>query len=224
MLSSPSMFNAPSAVRAPSSEASYIQPTLNHGLRIWWAYYWPTAIAAGLLEFCTAYWLRFLYDRAEISARVFRDSLLVVPYVSTAIVGILIFRYLLGKRFRHFRLALLSSSVDSAAPLRPVWRRTVRVWWTFTWRSVIYGLVLGFLASISLGIFLRMLAESSRLLAVLVPLIQGLIINVAVGLFVIYSNILDEEFGDFRVVLLPRESPIHAPVTPSTPPQIAPTV
>ena len=37
-----------------------------------------------------------------------------------------------------------------------------------------------------------------------VPFVMQVLIDGAVGLFVIYSGILDEEFGDFRVSLAPR--------------------
>ena len=45
----------------------------------------------------------------------------------------------------------------------------------------------------------------SRAMATWVPIIAQVVIDGAVGLFVIYSAILDEEFADFRVALLPRE-------------------
>jgi hypothetical protein len=219
MLSAPSMFNAPSPASPATPDSDYIQPTLNHGLRIWWAYYWPTSVAAGLLTILLAYCVRVLYQRVMISASIARPVLLSLPYATTAGVGLLIFRYLLGKRFRHFRLALRAKGEDTAAVLLiPRWRRTVRVWWTFTWRTILYGVVLSFLVNISLGIMLGMLMETSRLMAALVPVVQGLIIAAAVGLFVIYSNVLDEEFGDFRVVLLPRETtdlPSPASVLPA---------
>ncbi|MFZ0639865.1 MAG: hypothetical protein WA020_16505 [Candidatus Acidiferrales bacterium] len=223
MLSSPSMFNTPSAAQKFQPDAAYIQPTLNHGLRIWWAYYWPTTVAASLLTFCTAYWLRVLYQRAAISAHVVKVSLIVFPYAITAAIGVLVFRYILGKRFRHFRIALLPSASGADAPLRPVWRRTIRVWWTFTWRAVIYGLVLSFVATVSLGLVTGFLREMGPAMAILVPLIQGLLIGAAVGLFVIYSNILDEEFGDFRVVLLPREPTAQTQAPATVPPQAQPT-
>ena len=44
----------------------------------------------------------------------------------------------------------------------------------------------------------------SPLLIALVSLVLGFAIGAAVSLFVIYSSILDEEFGDFRVCLLTR--------------------
>jgi hypothetical protein len=37
-------------------------------------------------------------------------------------------------------------------------------------------------------------------------LLVGTIVNGAVGLFVIYTNVIDEKFGDFRVSLLPRQT------------------
>ncbi|MFZ0334495.1 MAG: hypothetical protein WAN10_14850 [Candidatus Acidiferrales bacterium] len=224
MLSSPSMFNTPSAAQDLPPESAYIQPTLNHGLRIWWAYYWPTTVVTSFLTFCTAYWVRVFYQRAVISAQAAKILLAVSPYAITAATGLLVFRYILGKRFRDFRVALLPRVARSdATPLRPVWRRTVRVWWTFTWRSVVYTVLLSFLANVSLGIVTGMLSEMNRIMAVVVPIIQGLMIGAAVGLFVVYSNILDEEFGDFRVVLLPREAPAQNPMAASVPPQTQPS-
>lgn len=77
--------------------------------------------------------------------------------------------------------------------------------------------------NISLGIFLGMLREMNRVLATTIPLMEGLVIGAAVGLFVIYSNILDEQFGDFRVALLPREPQPQTLTATGAPPQIQPT-
>lgn len=161
-----------------------------------------------------------MYERTDIDAHTFKSAALIVPYATTAAVGLLIFRYLLGKRFRHFRLGLLpAGNVSATTTLRPIWRRTIRVWWTFTWRSVVYGLILSLLISTSVGWLLGMLGETSRVMAALVPLIQTLAIGAAVGLFVIYSNVLDEDFSDFRVVLLPREALAATSMAADAPPQ-----
>jgi hypothetical protein len=44
----------------------------------------------------------------------------------------------------------------------------------------------------------------------IVPFVSQVLIDGAVGLFVIYSGILDEEFGDFRVTLVPRAVVLNA--------------
>ena len=53
-------------------------------------------------------------------------------------------------------------------------------------------------------------------MAALMPIAFQVVIDGAVGLFVVYSAILDEEYGDFRVALLPRNivsrgAPVPAP-------------
>jgi hypothetical protein len=216
------MFDAPSAAKRIEVDAAYIQPTLSHGLRVWWAYYWPTTLIVGLLAYCVSYWVRIFYDRLVIEALTAKVALFVSPYLLTAATGLLIFRYLLGKRFRHFRLALVPPGYNvGSPPIPPIWRRTIRVWWTFTWRAVIYGIVLAFLLSIPMGAFFGMfVGTTNRFLAILIPLVEQLIIAGGVGLFVMYSNVLDEDFSDFRVVLLPREAPApQAPIAAGLPPQ-----
>ncbi|HKV47013.1 MAG TPA: hypothetical protein VJN69_02895 [Candidatus Acidoferrales bacterium] len=215
------MFNAASSGNAAAPPSNYIQPTLNHGLRIWWAYYWPTNVIATILVFCSAFWARKLYEDGIFSVRETVWTLRILPYFATYLVALFVIRYILSKKFRHFRIGLLprtGSSDDSA--LRPTWKRAVRVWWTFSWRSVLYVVILSVAASVSLGMFMRFLSEMGRAMAILVPLLESLVISGAVGLFVIYSNILDEDFGDFRVVLLPREPSPKAAA--AAPPAISP--
>lgn len=222
MLSAPSMFNAPSVASVAAPPSNYIQPTLNHGLRIWWAYYWPTNVIATILVFCSAFWVRKLYEGGSLSANATIWVLRVLPYVTTYLVALLIIRYVLAKRFRRFRIGLLpSAGGGDARPLRPTWKRTIRVWWTFSWRSILYVIVLSFAASVSLGMLMGFLSEMGRAMAILVPLAESLVISGAVGLFVIYSNILDEDFGDFRVVLLPRE-PVPQNAAAAAPPAASP--
>jgi hypothetical protein len=219
MPSPPSLFGAPSTVRDSKPDDGYIQPTLNHGLRIWWAYFWPTTLIAGVLQFCTGFWLRVMYERAAIDAHTLKTGLLIAPYATTAAVGLLIFRYLLGKRFRHFRLALLPvASALAAVTLRPVWGRTVRVWWTFTWRSLVYVLIAFVIVILPLSWFVGIFRPSPAFGSFFF-LFVGTVVNGTISLFVIYSNILDEEFGDFRVVLLPREPAPKTPLAPDVPPQ-----
>ena len=59
------MFDAP---RTPSSEAltpiNYVQPTLGHGLRIWWAFFWPTNLISMFLVIVVNFWLRYLYQNS----------------------------------------------------------------------------------------------------------------------------------------------------------------
>lgn len=215
MLSAPSMFNTPSPASPTASDSNYIQPTLNHGLRVWWAYYWPTALLGIVIGFFLAVFLRILYDEVFISAHTLLWSLRIETFLLPYFISLFSINYVLRRKFRHFRLALLPCSAELPQTQLPVTvKRGLRVWWTFSWRAFIYSLVVTFVATVPLSLIMNILTLMGRVMVVLVPLLENLLINAAVGLFVFYSNVLDEEFTDFRVALLPRESTLEVSAAP----------
>ena len=82
--------------------------------------------------------------------------------------------------------------------------RTLPVWWEFIWRNVVYSVILRIAGSIALSMTIGILAALGGPMRTIVPFVSQVLMDGAVGLFVIYSGILDEEFGDFRVTLVPR--------------------
>ncbi|HEV2615535.1 MAG TPA: hypothetical protein VGU63_02870 [Candidatus Acidoferrales bacterium] len=221
MLSAPSMFNAPAASNAAAPPSNYIQPTLNHGLRIWWAYYWPTTLVVAVLSFCVSYWLRVLYQNLVVSAAVFIWVARLQNYALTYLVAIFGIQYVLRRRFRRFRIALVSTSVaETTDRLAVTARRGLRVWWTFVWRTLVYAAIAYVVVILPLGWFVGIFAPGLILMTIFF-LVVGIVINGAISLFIIYSNILDEDFGDFRVVLLPRE-PAAQDAVAAAPPAASP--
>lgn len=200
------MFTAPPAAAETHPAGDYIQPSLNHGLRVWWAYYWPTTLIAFGVIAVINFALRAVYENTLISGRALGLVARIQPYVVTYLVAIFTIRYILGKRFRHFRIALVPRTGSETQPLPRTFRRTIRVWWTFVWRTLVYGLIVTFAGTILLGTLTGVLSELGRVMAIVTPIVVSVFISGIVGLFVMYSNILDEEFGDFRVALLPREA------------------
>lgn len=214
------MFNAPSASAAALPQNDYIQPNLNHALRIWWAYYWPTFLISTFIIFVGMVSLQIAWQDAKISGNFVLWGNRILPFVATYGVSILTIRYIFGKRFRHFRIALLPlNSACGTEPLPRSFRRSMRLWWAFCWRAVVYSIIVRVAASVVLGYTIAVLSEMGHLMAVLIPLVSQIAIDGAVGLFVIYSAILDEDFGDFRVCLMPRKpaEPVASAVTPTAP-------
>jgi hypothetical protein len=217
------MFDAPHAA-TPSLQDGYIQPTLNHGLRIWWAFWWPTTLFAMLIVFALNFAVRTLYLNSTISAAVADPILKFGSYPVTYAVAFVVMMNILRKNFRHFRVGLLSNHGGSGAvALAPTVARVARVWWTYSWRSLVYRLIVTFIASLPLAPFMAIIGRllgGGVLAGVLLAMIFSTLIDGAVGLFVIYSNILDEDLGDFRVALLPRAAPGEAiaPGAPAAPP------
>jgi hypothetical protein len=214
------MFDSPSPVPAAQPETNYIQPDLGHGLRIWWAFFWPTTLIAAILTIALNYSLRRIYQDSNIPGNVLRPILKLDPYVLTYIVALFVMDYVLQKNFRHFRVGLLSNrGGEGAQQLDVTLGRTFRVWWTYSWRSLIYRLIIMFITTIPMGVLIGLFTRIPIAHA-LVQFLVTIAIDGAAGLFVIYSNILDEDFGDFRVCLLPRQKETLAPSNPAATPAI----
>lgn len=203
------MFDAPRPTGRVVSLGDYIQPTLAHGLRIWWAFYWPTALTAIILAIGFNSAMRLFLQIGVIS----EDGVGPViwtsrfdPYVFYYLVAFFVMAYILRKNFRSFRVGLLSNfGGEGAQRLQPTMGRTARVWWAFSWRAVIYRIIATFAASIPLGWIMGLMpAFLPRQAVPFFNLGMQIAIDGAVGMFVIYSSILDEDIADFRVGLLPR--------------------
>lgn len=224
----PSMFEAPRPTSPAAPLRDYIQPNLSHGLRIWWAFYWPTALAAmvAVLGFNTA--LRLFLQIGVIPFERYRPILwiarfdFVIFYYAAAFFAM---AYVLRKKFRSFRIGLFpKQDWEGSVRFQPTMGRTARVWWAFSWRAVVYRFVGTAAASIPLGWVIGLLsALLPRRIAPYANLGMQMAIDGVVGMFVIYSSILDENIGDFRVGLLPRTDKIEIAAIPTTSSSPAPS-
>lgn len=215
------MFENSHAASGPPPD-NYIQPDLGHGFRIWWAFYWRTFLSAVVLVVVVNTMLRIIWLNPGMP---FGPSRLIVfvmrydIYIFYYALSFLVLAYVIRKKFRKFRIALLSNfGGEGAEILPPTMRRTARVWWTFCWRSVVYRVIAGVAVMFPLGWiigFLVALLPGARF-AAFVNLVVQVVIDAAVGMFVIYSNILDEDISDFRVALMPRAAAnaVPAPQAP----------
>jgi hypothetical protein len=208
----PSMFESirPDSAVVPEAIQEYIQPTFNDGLRIWWAFFWPTTLASAVLVFFAMAWIRYIFQNSYISGSTLRYVRMASPYIISYTVAFFVMYYVLHKNFRKFRIGLLSNGGGAGAQsFAPTFRRTLPIWFTYSWRTFIYRLIVSFVASVPigviLGIFTRMPVVQALLNLAIVTAVDG-----AAGLFVIYNNILEEDFADFRVRLLPRTPPAPA--------------
>jgi len=224
MLSNPGSFDAASLERSSPSQENYLQPNLGHGLRIWWAYYWPTSLISSIIIVVLAALLRKAWENDVLSTQVVRWANRILPYVVTSAVSMLGIWRILRKKFHAFSIALLPRAPASdSEPLSLSFQRTLRVWWEFIWRNVVYSVILRIAGSIALSLTIGILATLGGPMRAIVPFVSQVLMDGAVGLFVIYSGILDEEFADFRVTLVPRAPiSIAAPsVEPAAPNSLA---
>ncbi len=215
------MFEAASpASTLPLPDSNYIQPSLGHGLRIWWAFYWPMTLISGILIIVLNFWLRRFYEDMVLPASVVGPFFEYDPYVLNYTVAFFVMYYILRKNFRHFRIGLLSNrGGDGAEPLTPTFGRTLRVWWTYSWRTLLYTAIVWFAAVLPLSSFGVVFSSSPVFTTFFRSLLQ-LSSSAAVGLYAIYSNILDEDIADFRVCLLPRKPVMSSQRAPAANPVV----
>lgn len=206
------MFNARSAMDATTPTGEYIQPDLGYALRIWWAFYWPTTLVSSVLGFALGYALRLIYENTAVRAKLILAVSRAGGYLLYYLVAIFVMHYILAKRFRHFRIGLLMHSDVGSQALRRTFKRTLRVWWTYTWRTALYGFVAWIVVALPMGSFVGIFNPGPTVTAIFAGLL-GFLLGGGVGLYVIYSSILDEDIGDFHVSLLPLEAGILAPAT-----------
>jgi hypothetical protein len=224
MLSKPGLLDSASLESASPSQGDYIQPNLGHGLRIWWAYYWPTSLISFFIIVVLTVLLRKAWENDVLSTQAVLWANRILPYVVISAVSVLGIWRILGKKFRSFSITLLPRAPGSGGdPLSRSFQRTLRVWWEFIWRNVVYSVILRIAGSIALSMTIGILAALGGPMRAIVPFVSQVLIDAAVGLFVIYSGILDEEFGDFRVTLVPREAvPGDASAVEPTAPNLVP--
>ena len=220
MPSEPGSSNAPPIQRASSLTENYIQPSLAYGLRIWWAYYWPTFLISSFIIGVLTVRLRRAWEYLILRDQIVLWANRILPYAVTFLVSMFGIHRMLRKKFQSFYIALLPRNASfGAAALPRTSERTLRVWWEFIWRSIVYSVIFRFAGSIALGLTFGVLASIGGVVGKVVPLIFQVLIDAAVGSFVIYSGLLDEEFGDFRVTLVSREAGLSA--TPAVEPTAA---
>ena len=209
---------APPVRSASPFQEDYIQPSLAYGLRIWWAYYWPTFLISALVIGVLSVLLRRAWEYLILRDQVVLWTNRILPYAVTFFVSMFGIHRILSKKFQSFCIALLPRNASFSAEALPrTSQRTLRVWWEFIWRSIVYSIIFRFAGSIALGLIAGMLASIGGVTGKVVPLIFQVLIDAAVGTLVIYSGLLDEEFGDFRVTLVPRIA------FPSATPAVEPT-
>ena len=201
-----------------SLRSDYVQPTLGHALRVWWAFYWRTLVASSVFVVLAHPLLQLVVQAHLISNRAVPLALKVASYVSYYSLAIPIMRFVLHKRFRRFRVAVWPLGGQPVSQFeKPTYGQAIRVWWSFTWRATVYGALATIMAGFPLRFIAGLFAPSPAVSALFEASI-GLIVQAAVALFVLYSNILDEDLSDFHVGLLAIDTPapIAADMTPST--------
>lgn len=204
MTDSPSMLGDRPGTIPAAPDSDYIQPNLSHGLRIWWALFWRTTLISSIA-----------YSGPTLAFHVGLPSYWSYPFNYGAALAMMYF--IVRKRFRNFHIRLVAIG-DRTLVLEPTFWRVFRIWWTFTWRTLVYRIVLSFAMSVPMAFVSGAVAVIYPPLGPAFTVFAGLAVDAGVGLFTIYSSILDEEIADFCVTLAPNSASEILPNTAAASP------
>lgn len=87
--------------------------------------------------------------------------------------------------------------------LEVTWLRTVKVWWSLTWRIVIYGMLFGIVIRLPLGLITTALGIEEALANIIIQNTMT-VMALLIGIWVT-KVILRKTYSDFRIVLVPSD-------------------
>lgn len=106
---------------------------------------------------------------------------------------------MLGIRKRGFRMK------NEIKELRVTWGIAIRVWWSFFWRTTLFGLLPVFIIGILIGIYSYRTNAPDDLY-----LIHSQVLGLVIGIFVtiwVLKGILSKSYKGFRVVVIGDDNP-----------------
>jgi hypothetical protein len=101
----------------------------------------------------------------------------------------------------------------SLATSEPTWPQALRVWWSFQWRVTLISLLLAWFIDFWIGMLGGIVGMRARGLAAATTTV-AIVVNALVGLYIM-KDVIDRDFGKFRVCLVPSLTPPEA-VSPQT--------
>jgi hypothetical protein len=101
-----------------------------------------------------------------------------------------------------------------AGSLEPTFQRAARIWWAWAWRSLVFGGAAGFFGSVVLGLS-GILDRISERAGQYLGAALGIALAVPVGIWV-FQMVLEKDFGEFRIRLVPKGPPSASQADPSS--------
>lgn len=100
--------------------------------------------------------------------------------------------------------------------LEVTWQRAVRIWWSYLWRNliaIVAAMVIGAVLGFILGAVLALLGVGSEMIRI-AGMLVGMIVGLAISI-VPLKLILGRDYGEFRLVLLAKDTPPSPPAAPA---------
>jgi hypothetical protein len=184
-----------------------LEPTREQLVRIWWTFWWPTALWTVADKIFDSYQQGpYPYAYSGSHHRGFPYGFLVDA------LGFLVSVWAAWRAFTRqypdFQPILISSRGDKPGRVPVDFSNAVRIWWAVCWRGLLWGVPVFLL--VFLPIFFRNLTTPYWGLSLPGWLYLQTLVDGGLTYFVLQRYIVDRRFGDFQVRLLALAQPSQA--------------
>jgi len=95
--------------------------------------------------------------------------------------------------------------------IQVTWGHAIKIWWSLTWRILLFGGIAGFALGLLFGIFGTATDTNDNLIQTWTE-IGGMLVSIPIGIWVV-KTILNKDFRKYRIILVPSlESRIEAQI------------
>ena len=95
------------------------------------------------------------------------------------------------------------------------WRHAIKIWWSLTWRIVLFGGLAGFALGLLFGLFGAVTGTADEVIHSWGQ-ISGMLVSIPVAIWAVKS-ILNKDFKKYRIILVPSlESRLEAQIQDRT--------
>ncbi len=121
---------------------------------VWWRFLWRVAAIEITLMICGGYGISYVGKMGIIAPRYLLYTALIYNLILVMLIPLLVFKWILGKKFGKSTLVVVPAAVKRKNPDDPKVRffRLLLTWWGYFWRFAILAFCLGFIIGYCLPI------------------------------------------------------------------------
>lgn len=101
--------------------------------------------------------------------------------------------------------------------LEVTWMRAFKVWWSLTWRIIVYSMIFGIVIGMPLGLAAAALGIGQGQASVILQNLAT-VIGLILGIWIL-KVVLTKSYSDFRIVLVPSDEALLERTQQETPEQ-----
>ena len=89
--------------------------------------------------------------------------------------------------------------------IEPKWGHALRVWWSWTWRVMLFMALMGLFISLCLSYLMSAMGVSAQVFTIFATVLCT-VLSALAGIYIV-KDLLDSDFSNFRVCIIAKDLP-----------------